>query len=133
MSRLAKLFNPFLIDEGRHRPTFVIDEDGSFLHGQARYRAACSCGRMPPHLAGSRGEAERAHARHAATRLGPERLGLRVAALVVAMLVVWGACYATGRSLSDSRAVLGASHLGGLTLAFGLMVAARRFIAPTRG
>jgi hypothetical protein len=49
------------------------------------------------------------------------------------MMVVWGTCYATGRSLSDSRAVLVASHLAGLTLAFGVMVAARRFIAPTRG
>ncbi|GAA2439766.1 hypothetical protein [Streptomyces glaucus] len=122
----------FLIDDGRHLPVLAIDEDSSFLHGQARYRAACSCGRMPPHPAGSREEAVRAHAQHAATRLGPEQLGLRVTALAVAMLVVWGTCYAVGRSLSDSRTVLAVTHLVGFTLAFGLMVAARRLIAPTR-
>lgn len=128
MSRLDR----FLIDDGGHLPTPAIEENSSFLHGQARYRAACSCGRMPAHPPGSREEAERAHARHAATRLGPERLGLRLSALVVAMLAVWGTCYATGRSLSGSSAVLAVSHLAGLALAFNLMVAARRFIAPTR-
>ncbi|MET9776154.1 hypothetical protein ABZ023_18170 [Streptomyces sp. NPDC006367] len=129
MSRFAR----FLIDDGRHLPAFTIDEDNSFLHGQARYRAECSCGRMPPHLPGSREEAERAHARHATTRLGPERLGLRLVTLTAVMLATWGACYATGRFLSDSKTVLAASHLVGVALAFGLMVAARRFIAPTRG
>ncbi|MER6109369.1 hypothetical protein [Streptomyces hirsutus] len=129
MSRLDR----FRIDDGRHLPALAIDEGSSFLHGRARYRATCSCGRMPPHPPGSREEAERAHARHAATRLGPERLGLRLAALALGMLVVWGTCYAAGRSLSDAKAVLGAFHLMGLALAFGLMVAARRFIAPTRG
>jgi hypothetical protein len=45
MSRLER----FRIDDGRHAPTLVPIEDASFLYGQARYRATCSCGGMPQH------------------------------------------------------------------------------------
>ncbi|MFJ7416743.1 hypothetical protein ACIQWZ_39030 [Streptomyces sp. NPDC098077] len=56
------------------------------------------------------------------------------------MLAIWGACYATGQMITHdqdfagvtAKTVLGSSHLAGLALAFGLMVAVRRYIAPTR-
>ncbi|MGW1847714.1 hypothetical protein [Streptomyces sp. NPDC001966] len=66
-------------------------------------------------------------------------LGARVTILVTTMLTTWGACYATGQIITHTQAlgttaatVLGCSHVAGLGLAFGLMVAARRYTAPTR-
>ncbi|MEV1092389.1 hypothetical protein [Streptomyces microflavus] len=55
------------------------------------------------------------------------------------MLIAWGACYATGQVVphgqdltgAASKTVLVGPHLAGVALAFGLMVAARRYIAPT--
>jgi hypothetical protein len=60
--------------------------------------------------------------------------------LAVAMLVIWGACYATGQitaydqdlTCATAKTALGGFHLAGLALAFGLMAAVRRYIAPTR-
>ncbi|MCX5115483.1 hypothetical protein OOK13_45130 [Streptomyces sp. NBC_00378] len=133
--------NAYLIDDGRHLPQVVIDEDASTAAGTARYRATCSCGQMPHHPASTRDQALHAHAAHASTRLGPSRgLGVRVTILVTAMLTTWGACYATGQIITHTQAltstaaatVLGCSHMAGLGLAFGLMVAARRYIVPTR-
>ncbi|MFJ7258235.1 hypothetical protein ACIQWV_38355 [Streptomyces sp. NPDC098085] len=139
-------FDRFAIDGGRHLPELVIDEDASTAAGTARYRAGCSCGQVPQHLAGTRDQAFAAHADHVSTRLGPSRgparlpLGARAALLTVAMLAAWGACYTTGQIITHNqgltgataKAVLGGSHLAGLTLAFGLMLAVRRYIAPTR-
>ncbi|MBD2829872.1 hypothetical protein ID875_21120 [Streptomyces globisporus] len=51
----------FTIDDGRHLPQLVIDEDASSAAGTARYRAACSCDRMQPHTPGTRDQALAAH------------------------------------------------------------------------
>ncbi|MFI5987297.1 hypothetical protein ACIBEA_41310 [Streptomyces sp. NPDC051555] len=123
-----------------------MDEDASTAAGTARFRAECSCGRLPRTAAGTRDQAAADHLAHAASRLavarGPARLplGARTTILVTAMLAVWAASYATGQALTDhygldgatAKALLAGSHLAGLTVAFGLMVALRRFIAPTR-
>ncbi|MEU5978504.1 hypothetical protein [Streptomyces sp. NPDC047315] len=134
------------VDDGRHLPELVIDEDASTAAGAARFRADCSCGRMPRHPAGSRAQALAAHLAHVSTKTDPPKgsewlpIGARVAILAVTMLTVWGACYATGQIIAHeqslagatAKAVLGSSHLAGLALAFGLMAAVRRFIAPSR-
>ncbi|WP_371793784.1 hypothetical protein OG285_38500 [Streptomyces sp. NBC_01471] len=136
----------FAIDGGRHFPQIVIDEDASTAAGTARFRAGCTCGRMPQHLVDAREQALAAHLAHATAKAGPSKgpkwlpSGVRVVILVVAMLMVWGACYATGQIVAHgqdltgatAKAVFGGSHLAGLALAFGLMVAVRRYIAPTR-
>ncbi|MFD5342972.1 hypothetical protein [Streptomyces anulatus] len=140
------VFDRFAIDDGRHLPQPVIDEDASTAAGTARFRAECSCGRMPQHPAGTRDQALAAHIAHVNTKIGPAKgpewlpVGARVAILAVTMLVIWGTCYATGQTVTHdqdltgatAKTVLGASHLAGLVLAFGLMVAVRRYIAPTR-
>ncbi|WP_432171873.1 hypothetical protein [Streptomyces sp. 1222.5] len=95
---------------------------------------------MAPHPAGTPDQALTPHRAHAATRLGPPRLGLRVAALVAVMLICWAVSYAAGQALvhhysltgGASAALLAGSVLAGLTAAYGLMVAGRRFIAPPR-
>lgn len=64
----------------------------------------------------------------------------RVVILTVAMLIIWGRLlrhWPGGQPRQDltgatAKTVLGSSHLAGLALAFGLMVAVRRYIAPTR-
>ncbi len=49
------------------------------------------------------------------------------------MLATWTGCYITGQTLApDSKPILLGFILAGFALAFGLMVAARRYIAPTR-
>lgn len=140
------VFDRFAIDDGLHLPQPVIDEDASTAAGTARFRAECSCGRMPQHPAGTRDQALAAHIAHVNTKIGPAKgpewlpVGARVVILVVAMLAIWGACYATGQMITHdqdlagatAKTVLGGSHLAGLALAFGLMVAIRRYIAPTR-
>jgi hypothetical protein len=142
----SSMLDRFAIDDGRHLPKVVIDEDASAAAGTARFRVACSCGRMPRQPAGSRDEALATHIAHVNTKIGPSKgpewlpVGARLVILAVAMLVVWGACYATGQVITHDQeltgatamTVLGVSHLAGLALAFGLMVAARRYIAPTR-
>ncbi|MFD8727777.1 hypothetical protein [Streptomyces sp. NPDC059611] len=140
------MFDRFAIDDGRHLPKPVIDEDASTAAGTARFRAECSCGRMPQVPAGTREQALAAHVAHVTTKIGPPKGptwlpgGARVLILAVSMLVLWGACYATGQFVANGQdltgatatVVLGGSHFAGLALAFGLMVAVRRYIAPTR-
>lgn len=133
------------IDDGRHLPEYVIDEDASRAAGRARWRAVCSCGRMPRHEAGVPGEVMRAHLAHVTSRTGPSRgpawlpVGLRVALLLVVMAAVWVGCYAAGQAAPGWWALTGASaaaaRLGGVlagwAAAFGLMVGCRRWVAPT--
>ncbi|MFJ8785790.1 hypothetical protein [Streptomyces sp. NPDC102476] len=135
-----------MVDDGRHLPTYVIDEDASRAAGEDRWRATCSCDRMPAHAAGSREHALLAHLAHVSERLAPasgrKRLpsDARVVLLLLAMLAVWAACDVAGVLLAQAmdlmgavhKAVLAGAHLTGMALAFGLMVLARRFIAPTR-
>ncbi|MFE9679205.1 hypothetical protein ACFYO5_34675 [Streptomyces sp. NPDC006259] len=136
----------FAIDDGRHLPQLGIAEDESTAAGTARFRARCSCGRMSPHPTGTREQALAAHIAHVNTKIGPSKgpdwlaVGVRAGILAVAMLIIWGACYAIGLVVTHdqdltgatAKAVLGGSHLAGLALVFGLVVAARRCIAPTR-
>ncbi|MFB7032103.1 MULTISPECIES: hypothetical protein [unclassified Streptomyces] len=134
------MFRRFSIDTGIHLASLVIDEDATHTAGHARFRAACSCGRLPAHTAGTREEAYGVYLAHAATRVSPPALGGRVAVLVVAMAAVWGACYVAGQILTHGQGLTGttavvvavAAHLTGLTAAFALMVGARRLIAPIR-
>ena len=143
---IALMLDRFAIDDGRHLPEFVIDEDASSVAGSAQFRVTCSCGRMPEHLAGTRGRALAAHLAHVGTRLGPSRgpawlpVGARLAILFVAMMALWGACLALGHVIIRHYGLTGGAApaarvgftLAGLALAMGLMVAARRYIAPTR-
>lgn len=136
----------FAIDDGRHVPEFVIDEDASTAAGAARFRATCSCGRMPRQMAGTREQALATHIAHVNTKIGPSKgpewlpVGARVVILAAAMMIIWGVCYGTGQILThdhdltgaSAKTVLGGSHLAGLALALGLMVAVQRYIAPTR-
>ncbi|WP_433860311.1 hypothetical protein [Streptomyces kronopolitis] len=136
----------FAIDDGRHLPELVIDEDASTAAGAAQFRASCSCGRMPSLPAGSRDQALAVHLAHVKTKTsapkGPQWLpeGARVIILAVAMLAVWGACYAAGEVITHETALTGTpakavvlgSVMTGFSLAFGLMVATRHYIAPTR-
>ncbi|MEU2770675.1 MULTISPECIES: hypothetical protein [Streptomyces] len=140
------VFDRFAIDDGQHLPKPVLDEDASTAAGTARFRADCSCGRMPQTPAGTRAQALAAHIAHVNTKIGPSKgpewlpIGARLVILAAAMLIIWGACYATGQNVTHdhdltgatAKTVLGGSHLVGLALAFGLMVAVRRYIAPTR-
>lgn len=134
------------INDGRHLPEIVINEDASTAAGTARYRATCSCGRMPQHPAGTREQAVTAHTVHVNTCLGPSKpskwlpRSARVAILTYAMLSTWAACYVTGQVITHhydltkaaATIVLAGSHLIGLTLAFGLRVAVRRYKTRTR-
>ncbi|MFD3422638.1 hypothetical protein [Streptomyces decoyicus] len=136
----------FAIDDGCHLPQLVIAEDASTAAGTDCFRPGCSCGRMSSHSAGTHEQALAAHIAHINTKIGPSKgpewlpVGARVVILAVAMLVIWGACYATGQVITHAQdltgtaamTLLGGSHLAGLALAFGLMVAVRRYIAPTR-
>lgn len=129
----------FVIDDGRHLPQLVIDEDASTAAGSARFRAGCSCGRMASHPAGTREQALAAHLAHVKTKLGPSKgpkwfpVGARLVVLMLAMLAIWTGCYITGEMLADgSRVIVAGSILIGFALAFGLMVATRHYIAPTR-
>lgn len=140
------MLDRFAIDDGSHLPEVVIDEDASTAAGTARFRADCSCGRMSRHTAGTREQALAAHLAHVSTKISPTKgpewlpVSARVVILAVAMLIIWGTCYATGQIITHdqdltgvtAKTVLGGSHLAGLALAFGLMVAVRRYIAPTR-
>ncbi|MFJ2628988.1 hypothetical protein ACIO6T_37940 [Streptomyces sp. NPDC087532] len=146
MSIKTRRFDRFLIDDGRHLPTYVIDEDASRSAGEAGWRATCSCDRMPYHPAGSREHALTAHLAHVSERLtpatGPKWIppGARLVLLLLAMLAIWAACYFAGVLVTQqtdltgaaAKAVLAGAHLTGMVTAFGLMVLARRFIAPTR-
>lgn len=143
---MSTVLERFAIDDGRHLPKIVIDEDASTAAGTARFRSTCSCGRMPQLPAGTRDQALASHIAHVNTRLGPSRgptwmpLGPRVAILAITMLLTWLGCYAAGHLVVDeldfgttaTMAVLGGFHFVGLALAFSLMVAFRRYIAPTR-
>ncbi|MFD8385246.1 hypothetical protein ACFV2X_43140 [Streptomyces sp. NPDC059679] len=100
----------------------------------------------PPRPGGPAGQALAAHIAHVNTKIGPSKgaewlpVGARVVILAVTMLIIWGACYATGQTITHSQdltgttamAVVGGSHIAGLLLAFALMVGMRRYIAPTR-
>ncbi|MEV7417716.1 hypothetical protein [Streptomyces sp. NPDC089919] len=140
------MLDRFAIDDGRHLPQLVINEDASATAGTARYTASCSCGRMPGQTAGTRDQALAAHLAHVTTRTGPSKgphwlpVGARLLILAGAMALVWGLCFTAGQIITDTqdltgaaaKAVLAGAHLTGLLLAFGLMVAVRRYIAPTR-
>ena len=129
----------FAIDDGRHLPQLVIAEDASTAAGRARFRAGCSCGRMSSHPAGTREQALAAHIAHVNTKIGPSKgpkwlpVGARLVLLMLAMLAIWMGCYITGETLADgSKVIVAGSILTGFALAFGLMVATRHYIAPTR-
>ncbi|MGK4909679.1 hypothetical protein [Streptomyces albus] len=140
------MFDRFAIDDGRHSPDLVIEEDATHAAGTARYRVGCSCGRMPQQTADSGRQALAMHIAHVRAKVGPSRgpawlpVGARVVLLAAAMLATYGACYATGQALINGQDIAGATatlvlagfHLAGLGCGFGLMVATRRYIAPTR-
>ncbi|MFD3422657.1 hypothetical protein [Streptomyces decoyicus] len=87
-------------------------------------------------------EAVASHHAHARSRPGPSKgpawlpLGLCLFLLSAGMMLIWAASYALGHAIARSTSypglVLAAFHLIGLGLAFGLMVATRRYIAATR-
>jgi hypothetical protein len=140
------MLDRFRIDDGRHLPRLVIDEDASTAASAARFRASCSCGRMPTGPAGTREQALAAHLDHVSTRIGPPRgpawlpLGARITLLLALMLALALGGYAGGLTLVAHYDLTGpgaasaraGSLLGGFGLAFLLMVTARHFIAPTR-
>lgn len=137
--------NRYRIDDGAHWPRFTIDEDASAAAGIARYRAACSCGRLPETPPGDHDQAVTAHLAHAMTKIGPTRgpawlpLGVRIALLLVGMFLLWGGWYAGGQYVvhdfaltgGASVGVIGGCHVTGLLSAFALMVGVRHYIAPT--
>ncbi|MGN7135493.1 hypothetical protein [Streptomyces pseudogriseolus] len=134
------------IDDGRHLVRLVIDEDATHAAREPRYRVACSCGRMPAFAPASRDDALAAHLGHVGVYLGPPKgprwmpVGARLVLLVLAMLVIAVGFYLSGLAVVDQYALVdtpaalirGASMLTGFTFAFALMVAVRRYIAPTR-
>lgn len=136
----------FAIDDGLHLPRLVIDEDASVRAGTAQYRAACSCSQLNHPQPGTREQALLTHLDHTRSKLGPSKgpawlpVGARVTVLVLVMLIIWAVCYGTGQAAvhgqdltgAAAKAVLGGSHLTGLGAAFSLMIAVRRYIAPTR-
>lgn len=140
------MLDRYLIDDGLHLPGFEIAEDASTAAGAARFRVTCSCGRMSHQPPSTREDALAAHLAHVNTRTGPPKgpawlpLGARVAILLTVMLAVALACYATGQAVvhvqdltgATAKAVAAGSVVTGFSLAFGLMVAARHYIAPTR-
>ncbi|MGW5121897.1 hypothetical protein ACWEQ8_41745 [Streptomyces noursei] len=148
MTANARWIDRYLIDDGRHLPDIVIDEDASATAASARYRVAtCSCGgRMPDHTPGSQEQALAVHLAHVQTKIVPAKgarwlpESARLVLLAAAMMVVWGACYAAGNVVvadqaltgAAAKAALGGAVILGFTLDFGLMVATRRYIAPTR-
>ncbi|MFD8509678.1 hypothetical protein ACFV27_00830 [Streptomyces antimycoticus] len=140
------MLDRYRIDDGRHLPEIVVDEDASTAAGDARWRASCSCDRMPAAPAGTRGQALAAHLDHVRTRLSPTRgpswlpAEVRIVVLLLLMLAVALGGYFGGLVLVDHYALAGpgamsvraGSLLGGFGGAFLLMVAGRHFIAPTR-
>ncbi|MFJ8676719.1 hypothetical protein [Streptomyces sp. NPDC093589] len=131
----------FAIDDGNHRPKIVPDDDASVAAGAARYAAECSCGRWPRTVYDNPHQAITSHLAHITSRLGPSKgpawlpVGLRIFLLTAAMMLIWAASYATGHVIARSTGhsgLVAAFHLLGIGLAFGLMVAVRRYIAPTR-
>jgi hypothetical protein len=140
------MFSRFAIDDGRHLPELVIDEHASNHAGATRYRAECSCGRMPSDPAATRDQALAAHIAHVNTRLGPSRgptwlpLEARLGLLFIACMALWAATFLGGHAAAEAldlgdTATAGAragSVLAGFAAAGCLMVAARRYIAPTR-
>ncbi|WP_446045343.1 hypothetical protein [Streptomyces olivaceus] len=136
----------YIIDDGRHLPQIVIDEDASTAAGAARYRSGCACGRMLSLPPGTHENALNVYLAHIDAQTGPAKgpewlpVGVRVALLALVMVIAWGACFVAGQIVAHHQdltgasavAVRGGSDLAGLALAFGLMVAARRYIAPTR-
>ncbi|RZF02874.1 hypothetical protein [Streptomyces albidoflavus] len=140
------MLDRFRIDDGRHFPLTVIDEDASRGAGAARHRARCSCGWTADQVATSPVGAATHHLAHAQATLRPPKgpawmpLGVRVALLVVAMTATWGGFYLLGQNASVSldlstaqaMAVRAASHLAGLAASGGVMIAARRYIAQAR-
>lgn len=136
----------FRIDDGLHLVQLVIDEDATHAASEPRYRVACSCGRMRTFAPGTRDDALAAHGGHVGVYLDPPKgprwmpLGVRLVLLVLAMLVIAVGFYLGGLAVVDQYALVdapaalirGASMLTGFTFAFALMVAVRRYIAPTR-
>ncbi|MEV4506654.1 hypothetical protein [Streptomyces klenkii] len=144
--RFTVRLDRFAIDDGHHAPRLIIDEDASSAAGAARFRTTCSCGRMPRHLPGSREQALAAHLAHVDTRLGPSRgpawlpLEARLALLFVGCLALFGASILGAAALVEALHLTGTAALsaraGGVLVGFlaagSLMVAVRRYIAPTR-
>ncbi|WP_314223588.1 hypothetical protein [Streptomyces zaehneri] len=140
------MFDRFAIDDGRHLPEIVIDEDASTRAGDARFRAACSCNRMPRHPAGSRDQALAAHIAHVNTRIGPSKgpdwlpLEARLILLVLGCAVLWAGAFIGALTLADAVHLTGSAaagaRVGGVLTGFAaagcLMVAVRHYIAPTR-
>ncbi|MGW7425819.1 hypothetical protein ACWGJB_38305 [Streptomyces sp. NPDC054813] len=140
------MLDRFAIDDGRHLPEIVIDEDASAVAGEARFRADCSCGRMPRPPAGTRDQALSAHIAHVNTRIGPSKgpawlpLEARLALLFLGCLALCAGFFVGSIELADaahltSSAAAGAragGALAGFAAAGCLMVAVRRYIAPTR-
>lgn len=140
------MLDRFRIDDGRHLPRLQLVEVASAAAGAARYTAACSCDRMTPTAPGTHEQALNAHVEHARAYLGPARgpswlpWEVRIIALLVLMLILASGGYLGGLLLVDVHQLTGTAaqgaHVGGVllgfTAAFALMVAVRRFIAPTR-
>lgn len=136
----------FAIDDGHHSPRLIPDEDASSAAGAARFRATCSCGRMPRHRPGIPEEALAAHRAHVDTRLGPSRgpawlpLEARLVLLLVGCLVLFASSLLGTTAVTRYLHATGAASLGiraggvlvGFLAAACLMVAVRRYIAPTR-
>ncbi|WP_328638400.1 hypothetical protein [Streptomyces canus] len=136
----------FKIDDGRHLPDLLVDEDASAAAGIVLRRAVCSCGWKQDAPVGTREEAFARYLDHARTRLGPTRgpdwlpVGVRIALLLVAMVAFAMGCYVGGLAVisrldltgpGDAIARVTAVGLA-FSAAFTLMVAARHYIAPTR-
>ncbi|MFJ6438772.1 hypothetical protein [Streptomyces sp. NPDC091416] len=137
----------FIVDDGRHEPQIVIDEDASAAAGRAQHRARCSCGRMPAHRPGTPQQGWAAYAAHARHRLGPASrpgarvsLGVRVTQLFLGCMALWAVGYAGAVEAADVLNLAGVAELGmraagllgGFASAGLLMVAMRGFIAPMR-
>jgi hypothetical protein len=133
----------FAIDDGRHVPNIVIDDDASVLAGEACYVAHCSCGnRTRPAIA--KELALSAHMEHVDTRLGPSGgpdwmpLGVRLTLLMVACLALFLATQFGATLVIDHRSGAAANTIRGGAVVLGfaevcvLTVAVRRFIAPTK-
>ncbi|MEU5476771.1 hypothetical protein [Streptomyces mirabilis] len=133
----------FAIDDGRHVPNIVIDDDASVAAGEACYVAHCSCGNATrPAIA--KELALSAHMEHVSTRLGPSRgpdwmpLGVRLTLLMIACLALFmatqfGASLVIGnRTGAEANTIWAGAILLGFAEVCILTVAVRRFIAPTK-
>ncbi|ALV39324.1 hypothetical protein [Streptomyces sp. CdTB01] len=140
------MLDRFAIDDGRHLLEIVIDEDASAAAGEAQYRADCSCGRMPHRPAGTRDQALATHIAHVNTRIGPSKgpdwlpLGARLVLLFLGCMALWAGSFVGALELADAMHLTGSGAAGarvggvltGFVAAGCLMVAVRRYIAPTR-